>query len=119
MAEEKKQETKEDRKARIRKIQEKNLKLVEQKNARVVTIETPLGFVFISILKQFDLSYNIFKKRLGEVNGVNYAEGEEIIKKAQEITVSFSELTEELCKLIDFKYYKPKGLEMLKKEKAA
>ena len=109
-------ETEETKKPATDKIIEKKITLAGQRNTRVVTVDASISGVIATALRQFDTAYTNFKKRLGEYNGITYEEGEEFIRQGQKIALEFSDFTEQLCSLINYKYYPPRGLDLLRKQ---
>ncbi|MBM9514250.1 recombinase [Desulfogranum marinum] len=95
-------------------IFEKKVNMAKERGARVIKINSPLGSIMFNVLRQFDQAYANFKGRLGEPGGISYEEGAELMEKAREITMEFSELTKELSKKVDFRYYTPEELKAVK-----
>ncbi len=99
-------------------IQEKKISMAKERGARVLKINSPLGSTLFNILRQFDMVYAHFKGRLGEMNGISYKEGEELMLEGREIVMAFSDFTEKLSKRIRFRYYTPREIsEFLKTDK--
>ncbi|MCP4338751.1 MAG: recombinase [Desulfobulbaceae bacterium] len=93
---------------------EKKVNLAKERGSRVIKINSPLGNIMCNVLRQFDQAYANFKGRLGEPGGISYEEGAELMEKAREITIEFSELTKELSKKVDFRYYTPEELKAVR-----
>lgn len=91
-------------------IQEKKINMVKERGARVLKINSPLGSTLFNILRQFDMAYAHFKGRLGEMDGISYKEGEELMLEGREIVMAFSDFTEKLSKRIRFRYYTPREI---------
>jgi hypothetical protein len=99
-------------------IQEKKISMVKERGARVLKINSPLGSTLFNILRQFDMAYAHFKGRLGEMDGISYKEGEELMVEGREIVMAFSKFTERLSKKIRFRYYTPREIsEFMRTEK--
>lgn len=93
---------------------EKKITLAKERGSRVIKINSPLGSIMYNVLRQFDQAYANFKGRLGEPGGISYEEGAELMEKAREITMDFSDLTKELSKKVNFKYFTPEELKAVR-----
>ena len=91
-------------------VLEKKISMARERGARVVKINSPLGSIMFNVLRQFDQAYANFKGKLGEPGGISYEEGAALMERAREITVEFSELTKQLSKKVEFRYYTPDEL---------
>lgn len=91
-------------------ILEKKITMARERGSRVVKINSPLGSIMFNVLRQFDQAYANFKGKLGEPGGISYEEGAELMARAKNITMDFSELTKELSRRIRFRYYTPDEL---------
>jgi len=101
-------------------IQEKKINMVKERGARVMKINSPLGSTLFNILQQFDMAYAHFKSRLGEIGGISYQEGEELMEEGRQIVMTFSDFTDKLCKRVRFRYFTPREVsEFLKALDAA
>jgi hypothetical protein len=96
-------------------IMERKISMAKEKNTRVAKIDSPLGGIIFNIMRQFDQAYDKFKGKLGEFGGTSHDKGIVYMQKAQEVTLMFSELTEELSKEVGFKYYMPQELQEFQK----
>ena len=91
-------------------ILEKKISMAKERGSRVLKINSPLGSIMFNVLRQFDQAYASFKGKLGEPGGISYEVGAELMERAREITMDFSELTKELSRRVDFRYYTPDEL---------
>ena len=92
--------------------------MAKERGARVLKINSPLGSTLFNILRQFDMVYAHFKGRLGEMDGISYKEGKELMLEGREIVMAFSDFTEKLSNRIRFRYYPPREIsEFLKTDK--
>ncbi|SHO53473.1 recombinase [Desulfopila aestuarii] len=91
-------------------ILEKKISMAKERGSRVLKINSPLGSIMFNVLRQFDQAYASFKGKLGEPGGISYEIGAELMERAREITMDFSELTKELSRRVDFRYYTPDEL---------
>ena len=91
-------------------IQERKINMVKERGSRVLKINSPLGSTMFNILRQFDMAYAHFKGRLGEMDGISYEEGEELMHEGREIVMAFSNFTAKLSKKIRFRYYTPREI---------
>lgn len=71
-----------------------------------------------NVVRQIDQAYATFKGRLGEPGGISYEEGTQLMEKAREITIKFSELTKELSGQLGFRYYSPEELQEVQKSQS-
>ena len=94
-------------------IMEKGISMARKRGARVLRINSPLGNIMFNVLRQFDQAYANFKGKLGEPGGISYEEGAALMERAREITIDFSELTKQLSKKVDFRYYTPDELKQI------
>jgi len=94
-------------------ILEKKISMARERGARVIKINSPLGSIMFNVLRQFDQAYANFKGKLGEPGGVSYEEGAQMMAKARDITMEFSDLTRELSERVNFRYYTPEELKEL------
>jgi hypothetical protein len=88
-------------------IEEKKINLVKEKGSRVMRVNSPIGSTMFSIMRQFDMAYANFKGRLGEMGGITYEEGVDLMKEGQEIVMAFSDFTARLSRKVKFRYYPP------------
>ena len=91
-------------------IQEKRINMAKERGARVLKVNSPLGSTMFNILRQFDMAYTHFKARLGEMDGISYQEGEELMAEGREIIIAFSDYTAKLSKRIRFRYFTPREI---------
>lgn len=91
-------------------ILERKISMARERGARVIKINSPLGSIMFNVLRQFDQAYANFKGRLGEPGGISYEEGAELMERARQITLEFSDLTKELSGKVEFRYYTPDEL---------
>lgn len=91
-------------------IEEKKINMVKERGSRVMKINSPLGSTLFDILRQFDMAYAHFKSRLGEMGGISYQEGEELMDEGRRIVMDFSDFTEKLCKRVRFRYFTPREI---------
>ncbi|HBG20018.1 MAG TPA: recombinase [Desulfobulbaceae bacterium] len=91
-------------------IQERKINMLKERGSRVLKINSPLGATMFNILRQFDMAYAHFKGRLGEMDGISYEEGEELMLEGREIVMAFSNFTAKLSKQIRFRYYTPREI---------
>jgi|GEM_PF-331648 hypothetical protein len=91
-------------------IQERKINMVKEKGARVLKINSPLGFTLFNILRQFDMAYAHFKSRLGEMGGISYKDGEALMEEGREIVMAFSDFTDRLSRQINFRYFTPREI---------
>lgn len=91
-------------------IMEKRISMVKERNARVARIDSPLGGIMFNIMRQFDQAYIKMKGQIGDFGGISIKDGSVYIERASDLTLLFSELTEELSKEVGFKYYVPQEL---------
>lgn len=94
-------------------ILEKKISMARERGSRVIKINSPLGSIMFNVLRQFDQAYANFKGKLGEPGGISYEEGAQMMAKARDITMEFSDLTKELSERVDFRYYTPEELKEL------
>ncbi len=94
-------------------ILEKKISMARERGSRVIKINSPLGSIMFNVLRQFDQAYANFKGKLGEPGGISYEEGAQMMAKARDITMEFSDLTKELSNRVDFRYYTPEELKEL------
>jgi hypothetical protein len=97
-------------------IQEKKINMAKERGSRVLKVNSPLGSTMFNILRQFDMAYANFKARLGEMDGISYEEGEELMAEGRDIIIAFSEYTEKLSKRVRFRYFVPREIEEFLKE---
>ena len=98
-------------------VQERKISLAKERGARVMKINSPLGSTLFNILRQFDMAYAQFKGRLGEMDGISYKDGEELMLEGREIVMAFSDFTAKLSNKVRFTYYTPQEIiEFLKTE---
>jgi hypothetical protein len=98
------------KKLSLQEIQEKKISMVKERGSRVLMISSPLGATLFNILRQFDMAYMNFKAQLGEMNGVSYKDGEELMDEGRELVVAFSDYTLRLSKKVRFRYYTPREI---------
>jgi hypothetical protein len=91
-------------------ILERKINMARERGARVIKVNSPLGSIMFNVLRQFDQAYASFKGKLGEPGGISHEEGAQMMTKARDVTVEFSDLTKELSKKIGFRYYTPEEL---------
>lgn len=94
-------------------ILERKINMARERGSRVIKINSPLGNIMFNVLRQFDQAYANFKGKLGEPGGISYEDGAQMMAKARDITMEFSDLTKELSKRVDFRYYTPEELKEL------
>ncbi|MBM9514805.1 recombinase [Desulfogranum marinum] len=94
-------------------ILEKKISMARERGSRVIKINSPLGSIMFNVLRQFDQAYANFKGKLGEPGGISYEEGAQMMAKARDITMEFSDLTKELSERVEFRYYTPDELKEL------
>jgi hypothetical protein len=92
-------------------IQEKKINMARERGARVLKFNSPLGSTMFNILRQFDMAYANFKARLGEMDGISYEEGEELMAEGRDIIIAFSDYTPKQSKPIRFRYYTPREID--------
>ena len=92
-------------------IQEKKINMAKERGSRVLKVNSPLGSTMFNILRQFDMAYANFKARLGEMDGISYEEGEELMAEGRDIIIAFSDYTAKLSKRIRFRYYTPREID--------
>ena len=97
-------------------ILERKVNMARERGARVIKVNSPLGSIMFNVLRQFDQAYASFKGKLGEPGGITHEDGAQMMAKARDITVEFSDLTRELSKKIGFRYYTPEELKELHHE---
>lgn len=91
-------------------ILERKINMARERGSRVMKINSPLGSIMFNVLRQFDQAYANFKGKLGEPGGISYEEGAELMEKARNISMEFSELTKDLSRKVGFRYYTPDEL---------
>lgn len=94
-------------------ILERKISMARERGSRVIKITSPMGSIMYNVLRQFDMAYNQFKGKLGEPGGISYEEGAELMDRAREITMNFSQLTKSLSNKVGFRYYTPEELRMV------
>lgn len=94
-------------------ILERKISMAKERGSRVIKINSPLGSIMFNVLRQFDQAYANFKGKLGEPGGISYEEGAQMMAKARDITMEFSDLTKELSERVEFRYYTPEELKEL------
>ena len=92
-------------------ILEKKISMAKERGSRVLKINSPLGSIMFNVLRQFDQAYANFKGKLGEPGGISYENGAEMMERARNITMDFSDLTEELSRKVGFWYFTPEELQ--------
>ncbi|BHH83453.1 recombinase [Desulforhopalus sp. 52FAK] len=95
-------------------ILERKINMARERGARVIKVNSPLGSIMFNVLRQFDQAYASFKGKLGEPGGISHEDGAQMMEKARDITIDFSDLTRELSKKIGFRYYIPEELKAVK-----
>ena len=95
-------------------ILERKINMARERGARVIKVNSPLGSIMFNVLRQFDQAYASFKGKLGEPGGISHEDGAQMMEKARDITIDFSDLTRELSKKIGFRYYTPEELKAVK-----
>jgi hypothetical protein len=95
-------------------ILERKVNMARERGARVIKVNSPLGSIMFNVLRQFDQAYASFKGKLGEPGGISHEDGAQMMARARDITVEFSDLTKELSKEIGFRYYTPEELKAVK-----
>lgn len=88
-------------------IQERKINMAKERGSRVLKINSPLGATLYNVMRQFDMAYAHFKGRLGEMNGISYKEGEELMEEGRELVIAFSDYTAKLSRRIRFHYHTP------------
>lgn len=96
-------------------IVERKMKLAQERNTLQMRGNSPLGFNMHHILRQFDQAYSRFKGSLGEIGGISHEEGEKLMAEGQEILLKFNDLTDRLCRRVNFRYMPPRVLKELGK----
>jgi hypothetical protein len=91
-------------------VLERKISMVKERNSRVARIDSPLGSTLFNIMRQFDQAYAKLKGQMGEFGGTPHEKGMIYMDRAHEITLQFSDLTEELCKTVKFRYQTPREL---------
>ncbi|WP_319548484.1 recombinase [Desulfogranum marinum] len=94
-------------------ILERKISMARERGSRVIKINSPLGSIMFNVLRQFDQAYANFKGKLGEPGGISYEDGAQMMAKARDITMEFSDLTKELSERVEFRYYTPDELKEL------
>lgn len=102
----------------------RKIAMVGERNSRVARIDSPLGSTLFNVMRQFDQAYAKLKGGMGDFGGVSHEKGMEYMNRAHEITLQFSDLTEDLFKAVKWKYTTPRELldyqaEQKKKKKEA
>lgn len=92
-------------------VLEKKISIVKERNSRVARIDSSPGGTLFNIMRQFDQAYAKLKGSMGEFGGPSHEVGLAYMTRAQEITLQFSELTEELFKAVNWKYQAPRELQ--------
>lgn len=91
-------------------VLEKKISMVKERNSRVARIDSSPGGTLFNIMRQFDQAYAKLKGSMGEFGGPSHEVGMAYMDRAQEITLQFSDLTEELFKAVKWKYQAPREL---------
>ncbi len=91
-------------------ILERKVNMARERGSRVIKINSPLGSIMYNVLRQFDQAYANVKGKLGEPGGISYEDGAQMMARARDITIEFSDLTKELSKRVNFRYYTPEEL---------
>jgi hypothetical protein len=88
----------------------KKIAMVGERNSRVARIDSSPGGTLFNIMRQFDQAYAKLKGQMGEFGGPSHETGLAYMDRVQEITLQFSQLTEELFKAVKWKYTTPREL---------
>jgi len=107
--------TKEELEARKQEMLERKISMAKERNTRVARIQSPLGDMAFNILRQFDPAFNQLAGKMHKLPTPDQEKrGTAYLKKAQELVLQLSDITEELCSAVHYQYVVPQEVKAIK-----
>jgi hypothetical protein len=106
--------TKEQLEARKQEMLERKISMAKERNTRVARIQSPLGDMAFNILRQFDPAFNQLAGKMHKLPTPEQEKrGTAYLKKAQELILQLSNITEELCGEVNYQYIVPQEVKAI------